>query len=1072
MKVRCVACSLLTFSVSWAAMAQVCTWNGAVDDTWSNPDNWEEGVVPGSSDTAIVEAANRVLEIDPVTGATAQTVEFRGTGRTELVGGTLSLTGTGGGWSSGKILSNSVELVCHVPVQFKGTGYLTGVYGAGGISFLKRVTTATSQEFRLHTGSDSKRIVFYDAFEAPNAAVRDNDGSAPVDFLGPLSARTLQFGNYNSTNFRIANPSNLIGSVTSGYKGSVEICGENVLSTNTVISQIGDSRSDNSYMGAINLNNFNQTINRIGGTKTFGSAINRAIRSYQGNVAAPTRLTLLGTADETTTYMIDDQISIVWDPLGDFTQTFDNRVNLTRGSISVRRGTVRVTGAGTFANAAAVNVSANATFDLATTAANALANVRRIRLGGDARFIVGADAATPFSGGVTVATVAKDGKFVVGEGQTVTLAAVCYDGVWQTAQDCVGAEWVTGGGSVTVDGTKVAVWKAPVSGDWETGDNWVGGAAPTASQFAYVDRDSGEDYVVTVKAAGALPAFLDVANFGSGRAVVDVKAALTHDKGRLLVGHGGTFRVSAGSVTANGKDAATSTQDNPVQIRDGGLYCVDGGTVTYSNYTGCFGVGGCGAETGRLEVASGSFSFTPMSSGQSIALAEGGTVAFTGGTVSLAGGLSAVVQCGGDLMAGGTAVVGGNDGKAIVSWQGGRFRVCGEAVWPSEAPPAMFNSVRRSLPGGTLSVSVEDSAAWGGPAGARVQIGGMPGGRFSGSIGGSASQNRSLGYLHVGGEAGSADVSISDGNFVVGRYGTFVGSTWNKTSPVFASGVLRISGGSYYNHGAGTTGWGTDQMFGFNVGYGINTSVVVGRPIEGLVEMSGGVVTNDENFVTVGTGFARGTWKHSGGTLVNKEGFWVGVAHGIGTFEQSGGTVSVAKDTHIGGAFTNEVGVGAYLVAKGWPIDRHDANGTLRLSGGTMDLAKTCYVGCDGTGTVEVVGVDASLTVKDLVLSNTVELATSSVLSFIADARGIAPIRVTNGLTVTPGAKLKVDITDLAAPHGRIHLVSAKSVTGTFDDVEVVDNRTVEKPYLEACVEVTATGVDLHLKQGAILILR
>ena len=142
----------------------------------------------------------------------------------------------------------------------------------------------------------------------------------------------------------------------------------------------------------------------------------------------------------------------------------------------------------------------------------------------------------------------------------------------------------------------------------------------------------------------------------------------------------------------------------------------------------------------------------------------------------------------------------------------------------------------------------------------------------------------------------------------------------------------------------------------------------------------------------------------------------VGFAGGEGRLAVSNGAMRVQNGSvYVGGCDTNdlylctagEVYASSITNDHGWaacgcPVERF-ADGVLTVAGSgafTADHAVT--VGARGTGVVEVVGSQASLTVQDLVLSNRL----AATVRFVADAAGVAPIAVRGTLAIAPGAAL------------------------------------------------------------------
>lgn len=161
------------------------------------------------------------------------------------------------------------------------------------------------------------------------------------------------------------------------------------------------------------------------------------------------------------------------------------------------------------------------------------------------------------------------------------------------------------------------------------------------------------------------------------------------------------------------------------------------------------------------------------------------------------------------------------------------------------------------------------------------------------------------------------------------------------------------------------------------------------------------------------------------------------------------------------GSITNTDGWASY----GCPVERF-ADGVLTVAGSgafTADHAVT--VGARGTGVVEVVGSQASLTVQDLVLSNRL----AATVRFVADAAGVAPIAVRGTLAIAPGAALDVDLTDWNGT-GTIPLFTYAACTGAFDETAVTAR--VGDRQLPAALLQSETGIRLALLRGTQIILR
>ena len=1068
--------------------AETYHWSDTVDDKWSTPGNWQEGAAPTATDVIVeVNCTKGTLDLNTTDGATLSVwcLKFTGTKRTHVVGSPLKVTAWNWGGSGNEALWNSGSgaVSVDVPVSFSSKGY-TYMKTNGTFDFLKPVTISSGSVLNFRTEADARPIRFRDTVVA-SRPLSSGSGSAAVRFYRPLVATAaLQFGDWNSSPCYFGSTNSLV-EVQAGYGMEVSLGCENAFTEATVITQSSSSQSTTGEgKGCVNLNNYNQVFNRLTGTTAAKGDLDRVIRSKRENASAPTVLTLKGSANANTTYGIGDMVTVVWDPTDDFTQTFTNRNHQTRGSVIVKGGTVRVAGTGTFKDLRAIDVRSGATFGLASTVANALANVRHLRIAG--RLVIGADAATPFSGGVTVAKIAAGGKIAVGAGQSVTLAGVEWNGAYLADDAYSGTDWIEGEGSVVIDSAKVAIWKAATDGEWETAANWVGGAVPTAAQNAYLDVESAEGYVVSIKAATALPKQIDVCNLGGGTATLSIGAAVTHDNGRLFVGQGGEILIpSSGSLTADLASAATSTGDGTVAIEDGGAIRLTGGALAYSNFTGCFGLGGTSALTSRFEIVSGTFNFTPKAADNALVITRNSVVSWKDASVSVPAAFNAFkLQDGLFDLSGATVVTKSAGAGLILQKSGGRFALSGTASWPLEKVTQTWGD---SLGGGTFEASVGGQATMMGVEYTKLNIGGALGAAAHVVFDSPAiKRDENSAYfaqtLRVGTEGTVGDVEFRSGSFRIKDYATYVGCS------LFSKGTLRLTGATFINKG-GSTGYSNDELLGLDVGVLLLTNTKTGRYADGLVEMSSGAVTNTEdNHLVVGAGFATGTWKQAGGDLLDGANFIIGAAHGAGTFELSGGTVTSRDNLFVGGIETNLLKSGTFgknLVAQGWPINLHDAEGTLRIGGGQMlghsygGKSLTTYVGLDGRGTLEMDGSAGKLWLGKLCLTNNPAYAetTGACLSYKLDANGVSAIRCYGNVKIATGTKLKIDFSRYAGKSRRFQLLfvndaTKQSIGGAIAEENV---EAVGVPENRVCVlEQSASEIVARLKstEGSLFIVR
>ena len=654
----------------------------------------------------------------------------------------------------------------------------------------------------------------------------------------------------------------------------------------------------------------------------------------------------------------------------------------------------------------------------------------------------------------------------------MTVAGVRYGGAYLADGQYSNVDWIDGNGTVTVDSSNVAIWKSAADGAWDEPSNWVGGAVPTSSQAVHLTVDSAASYAVSVSAAADIPAKTHVENLGGGTATLAVKAKAACAGSGLWLGKGGRMTVpEQGDFTYNGKGVTGSRYVSPVCIAPGGELLVCGGNVTFTNYVGMLSVSGSGSDTGRVAVSSGRLTLSCSAPSSGIALAPGGEVLLTGGTMKLINvhtskHVSPLWTLGGRFEATGGTL--DQSGSVIEnpSWpNGGEFRVGGTAVSLEDAGVDYSRYLRPGHEGGVARLTIDGSATYAGNSKGTMYLNGGLGGKAILTLDSPANDIK-FGYsLRLGAnleDAGFGQLDLMSGYAYVRHRGIMVGGTSSRVYPILNEGLLRIRSGVLDVDSATTAGWTSDYMGTLAVGYGLKVSAeAVSRTIRGTVEMSGGSVTNRNNHTVVGAGFATGNWSQSGGETVLKKGLWVGFAHGVGRFVLSGGKVSVTGNLLAGGAFTNDVlgaEVAANLVDAGWPIDRHDAEGTVRVSDGSLSVAGTAGLGYDGIGTFEIAGSKGDVSLGGLVLSN-------AVLRFTADADGVTPIKVKGAMSISPDARIEVDLSGLSAER-RVKLVSFASCAGAFaaDNVKVIP--------ADIPVTVNSKGVYAGRPNGVVLIVR
>ena len=525
-------------TIAWALVAGFAF--GASGATWTNgnwsvAENWTEGVVPeaGAAVTISPVVSGQTLTVD-VDSVSVGGLTFNGNPFT-LVGGAIAAAGD---------LTVDVVVTCDCDLSFTGNRKLNFNKNC---TFNGSVTGSGSLTVGGSNNSSSSARASSIVFNGPvtaGAAIPFNGsgwyGPYNVYFYGKVTASSIGQTVYQTTAGWLYAQGNDIGTIyEQNNRVSIYPMSANALTDRTVINMPNTSYGTNPHL---NLRNFSQTIDRIttGGLKRSlsgqsASDMTYSLRSYgsEASDAKPTTLTLNATENNQNHVRVYDKITLVYNPDGDFTQTFaTNFAHTTSGDIIVSNGTFRVGGTSSFANVKRIVVADGATFDLATEAANALAGVTNVVLGADSRFAIAASAETPFAASAVALELAADSAFELPEGANYLFKSIK---VGETYLD--GGSY-TGGGELPFDGPGVLtvpdVERESVEATWTGGGedenvsvagNWQGVAVPPLKE-------------------GSLIAF-----FAAGGVLAEVSDALDF-KGLRFGGEPAEFTLAANSPGA------------------------------------------------------------------------------------------------------------------------------------------------------------------------------------------------------------------------------------------------------------------------------------------------------------------------------------------------------------------------------------------------------------------------------------------------------------------------------------------------------------------------------------------
>ena len=1053
----------VAFATSFAASADTLTWTGEGGNAlWSNAANWSSSgdhATPQSGDSVVIdigETATMVnndidnLSLALFTALGKNDVDLTIDGEPIGLAGTTDVNTT--------IWTNHCSIVLNAGVSLAGgkkgsmwfAGYSTIVNGdiavgsGGGLKFRGRTYKASAP---LGLLKENPVIKFYGDIGGDGCTLYLNmsaNGNGTTGyFYGNVNCANLYIaGNTCPLSAHFMKPGNRIGAIRFfGIPAYFDV--DEALTADTVVNftDTSDYSWDSSSLRF--KEGSHQTLNRLEGIDTVNTTrfsrqhiFAGSSGTYSKPSTASCTLELKGSADAVSHMILCDAVNVVWNPLDDYTQDFLDCRHVTSGSINVRRGTVRSSGTNSFVNLTMVNVAANAKLEVASTNAVTFPKLAVMRLAAGARLRVTDADAVPFTANTTILELAAGAKVEVVQGGVVEAGRLIYDGNEVAAGSYTSADWMAGSGTVNVAGSIDAssvtkhCWQSVVGGNWGVGANWYLGVVPGAAHTAVLDVP-GADYTVNFDGASdTLPA------------------------NTIVAGNGGTATLSF--------QGETILLSQNVDVRGGGMLLVPSGATLVNTNTAVVTVYGGGevCVTGTGSIISKKYG-------------DGGTehpVRLRGGTLTFRDNATLTTQ---DPTA--NTSYSFNDGETVFS---GSSRI----MTPYKHD---YTLVYPALDGGEAVLRFVDSAGFK----CTVYQDTLHVGDNNGSMKGKARIEFLSDFSHgriyggqVGSPHGEGTMLVGAGNvYFSGRgigFGSSMGGRYSQTKYsggigrlIVTGGVLRVSSGSV-NEG---------NLTGLRFGEGgvVNSSIANNyKPWTGYYTQSGGSVTNSGCFC-VGGERGTGSFIQTGGAFYNtgaNNPFFAGVRGGRGEVMFAGGEATISGDVYAGGIFTNAIPHGENteypLNRYGWQDFVHYGTGTITMSNGVVTLKKALKLGYDGTGVVERVGSLGSFTVQgDMVLSNTTEFASASILRFALDADGIAPIQVGGTVTSAPGSRIEVDISKYAGKKGRHALLTAAAIEGSFEKAEITSSEGGHS-VSGANVVVESTGIYLTMPTGVAIIFR
>lgn len=1059
MNIKTMMCVAFMVTVVFAAAAADKVWTGAGGDgKWSNPANWE-GV---TAEPALVDGDTVVFTNDSaVTYATEN--NFEGLSLAAIValadctvtvdGQPLTLSGaTSGTYKNHCIYNRSTSLTLNVPItvsksatiDFNGKSTTLN----GDVTLADNVTLSFAHAYTEGpTDPPVTPLNLNGTVTGPNATLNvDFKAASSIYFNQPVTVKKIAGGNnWGKARFRATgNRYEVIQTVlTYIYFEALNAADPTVpfvWTTAFPYNNYGDCilAADQTIAGVVT------------GVNSTGD--NQHLFAAADNVAVTLTLAPSQDCDAWPRFgkaAANGNISLVYAPTVDCTQTFHDVSHAMSGTITVKGGTLRTTGKNQFPNVPQLVVESGVFESARTNETTQFTDVlKSVRVGSTGTLrITSTCGQSPFADDKTLLSVNFGGKVEIGAGVTLRMAQVTYGGVGLpsgTTYTSANCDWIVGDGAIEVsdDQTGLVFWTDNQGGSWSEDAKWSP-QPPTATDEAYVAAE-GASYTVGLDGPTLIPAKLFVENRDGA--------------------HETTLKVTA-DVSADAKDVTVSA---------GGRLLVDGSTYAQTN--GTFKV----ADGGLLEIASGTFLFSDdVNNSKRFEIGKDGKLKMTGGTfehnVNIAGNPYMTPFADGSAVElSGTATM-----KLSGIGKSGGYAYCRGSLEMKDkaklsAEYLYFEAAVGASRTNYVTVADEASIAFTDTpwlyCGNEYNNGGWLVLDFS------TSGNLSPDYGYHFGTAANTILNIHGKACLAGpSFGFQIGAARNANAPHVVQ--VNVYDGGQISHPA-TINY-ADSLYGITVNDNASLNVMLGGAVtNGSSGGSSGV--NGSHFL-VGCGKADGQVVQTGGTIMHQDRYQpvVGGWGGTGRWIVSNGVTTVSRgDFYVGGIVTNEhigftSGVNNGKAASKWNnFAQNAAKGLLRVSGGTFTCANDLWFSADGAGTLEMgPAADASLTAKDIYFTNTVDAVATSrtTVAFTFGPEGTGKAVASGTVTIAPGTKLVVDYSAYAGRKGGFDLISAAAIEGRFadEDITFIGDLTKEHTLVQ-----DGKRVRVRFPHGALLLVR
>ena len=438
---------VVAFAAVFAASAETLYWTGAASrwgdaGAWTNSAGEVQALASGDSVViSIGETATTVnndienLSLAKFTALGKNDVDLTIDGNPiGIAGVSESSTLTGKKKANVVVWTNSCSLVLNADISISGGngtfyfgGYSTVTYGdidvASGCALKIRGRPSAAskgpENGRYDLVNNSPIINFYGDIGGDGADLYLDlgaNGSSPAAYYyGNVNCSRLYL-DYDTQGHSsyFMKSGNQVGAIVFAMTAARYFQVDDALTEDTVIDFSDkdgwvETRAGRTNPGGLRFTSgSHQILNRLAGSNPALNTYFRAqyiFASKDVKPEAPTAdtctLDLKGTADAVTYVCLCDAVSVIWDPTGNYTQDFRNRIHPTSGSIWVKGGTVRTSGTNSFQNLSGVLVGSGATLEIASTNNVAFPACARMVLEENARLRVADADSTAFTAGGT-----------------------------------------------------------------------------------------------------------------------------------------------------------------------------------------------------------------------------------------------------------------------------------------------------------------------------------------------------------------------------------------------------------------------------------------------------------------------------------------------------------------------------------------------------------------------------------------------------------------------------------------------------------------------------------------------